>query len=149
MGLSQRVEGIVVKGWKIASGLATENPFGGSTIKMQIQLFKELGLDLSGCYPGTLNVSIAPRTRTILVREPNYCGLKWHPDLTEDFFIFKCRLCFRGVCYDGWVYHPDKSKGARHQHKQDTFEILAPLIPGITYRDTVVLILDPNEIRIE
>ena len=89
MSLSQRVEGIVTEGWKIASGLAMENPFGGSTIKMQIPLFKERGLDLSGCYPGTLNISIAPLTRTILAREPNYCGLKWHPDRTEDFFIFK------------------------------------------------------------
>jgi hypothetical protein len=61
MGLSQRVEGIVVEGWKIASGLATENPFGGSTIKMQIPLFKELGLNCA-------TDSYDPRSRTKLSR---------------------------------------------------------------------------------
>ncbi len=149
MSLSQRVEGVVTEGWKIASGLGKDNPFGGSTIKMQMPLFKERGLDLSGCYPGTLNVSIAPRTRTVLVKEPQYCGLKWHLNRVENFFMFKCQLHFRGVCYDGWVYYPDKSKRARHQHRPDTFEILAPLIPGIAYGDSIVLVLDPNEIKIE
>lgn len=150
MGILQRVSGIVIEGHKIASGLAKDNRFGGSTIEMQVPLFKERGLDLSHCFLGTLNISIAPRTRTVLAKGPNYCGLKWHPDRwPEDFFIFKCQVWFRGTCYDGWVYYPDPSKKRFHQHKPDTFEILAPFIPEITYGDPVVLGLDPDEIKIE
>ena len=144
-----KVVGVVTEGYRIASGLGNNNPFGGSTIKMQMPLFRERGLDLSGFYPGTLNVSIAPRIRTILIKEPNYCGLRWHDDRVEDFFIFKCRLYFNGVPYDGWIYHPNKGENARHQHRPDTFEILAPPIPGIVYGDHVVLVVNSDEIHIE
>lgn len=145
----KKVDGIVIEGWKIASGLAKDNPFGGSPVKMQIPLFKERGLDLSGCYPGTLNVSIAPKIRTVLAKEPNYPGIKWHPDRwPEDFFIFECQVHFRGKCYDGWVYYPDPSK-KRRRHKPDTFEILAPPIPEIGYGDRVVLVVNLDEIKIE
>lgn len=150
MNVIQKVAGIVIEGYKIASGLAERNPFGGSTIQMQVPLFLERGLDLSHCYPGTLNISIAPRTWRILATDPNYRGLKWHPGHSaEDFFIRTCRLCFSGICYDGWVYCPDPKKKLLHQHKPDTLEILAPPISGITYGDSVVLMLDPDEIRVE
>ncbi len=149
MPLSQHVKGTVTEGHKIASGLAKDNPFGDSTIKMQAPLFKERGLDLSGCYKGTLNVSIEPRTREVLVKEPHYRGLKWHPDYpAEDFFVFKCLIQFRGSVYDGWVYYPDPSKKIGFQHKPDTFEIIAPLIPEIKYGDSVTLVVNPDEIKI-
>lgn len=145
----QSVRGVVTEGWRIASGLSNENPFGGSPVRMQIPLFLERGLDLSMCYPGTLNVSIAPKIRTVLVTEPNYPAIKWHPERwAEDFFMFECEVWFRGTCYKGWVYYPDPSKKKR-VHPRDTFEILAPPISGIAYGDSVVLVVNANEIRIE
>lgn len=150
MAILQRVEGVVTEGHKIASGLAKENPFGGSTIKMQVPLFMERGLDLTSCYMGTLNISIAPRTRTILAKEPHYRRIKWHPDYpAEDFFIVRCTIRFRDVEYNGWIYHPDPSKKIGFQHKPDICEIVASPIPEIAYGDRVVLMVDPDEIRIE
>jgi hypothetical protein len=52
--------GCLRPGHQVASGLAVNNPYPAGTIAMQTPFFKALGLDLSGFYVGTLNVSIAP-----------------------------------------------------------------------------------------
>ena len=38
----------------------TPSPYPNGTIRMQAPVFKALGLDLSGCYFGTLNIDFAP-----------------------------------------------------------------------------------------
>jgi hypothetical protein len=54
------VEGIVQAGHGVASGNTAQSPYPQGTIKMQQPFFRQLGLDLSPYFPGTLNVSIAP-----------------------------------------------------------------------------------------
>lgn len=142
-------KGTVVAGHRLASGLAVDNPFGGSTIGMQMPLFARHGLDLSHCFPGTLNVSIAPMIWNMLLADPQFRDLKWHADFpAEDFFISPCRVLFGGVSYESFVYYPDPRKKIAHQKSPSLFEILAPRIPGISYGDSVTLFLDPSAVRI-
>ncbi|MDO8518349.1 MAG: hypothetical protein Q7S26_03610 [bacterium] len=143
------VHGVVVRGHRIASGLAKDSPFGDSTIKLQMPLFRERGFDLRSCYPGTLNVSIAPRIRTMLLTEPTLRNVLWHKShIPENFFLSKCRVQFGGETYESWIYYPDPSTKEQHFQKPSLFEIIAPLIPAIRYDDPVVVDVNPEEVGI-
>ena len=54
------LRGTVNKGHGVASGVSAASPYPQGSISMQAPFFKALGLDLSSCYFGTLNVSLAP-----------------------------------------------------------------------------------------
>ena len=51
--------GRLCSGHGVASGRSNESPYPNGTIRMQAPVFKALGLDLSGCYFGTLNIDFA------------------------------------------------------------------------------------------
>lgn len=58
--------GIVKPGHQVASGNAQDSPYEQGTLAMQLPFFRDLGLDLSGFFLATLNVSIAPQTFKII-----------------------------------------------------------------------------------
>ncbi len=66
----QTVEGIIKRGHQVASGMARDSPYLQGTIEMQTPFFQKLGLDLSAFFPGTLNISISPKTFTL--QQPEY-----------------------------------------------------------------------------
>lgn len=79
----------IVQGHRVASGLNGNSRFPGGTIQMQLPFFAERGLDSSGFFPGTLNVSIAPLSYRVLSPRYTFRALKWHPaDPAEDFSFF-------------------------------------------------------------
>jgi hypothetical protein len=60
----------LVCGHGVASGRSTTSPYPEGTIAMQRPLFAQLGLDLSDCWPGTLNLSVAPLE--VQLRDPDH-----------------------------------------------------------------------------
>jgi hypothetical protein len=142
------ITGIVVKGHQVASRKSEHYPRG--TIEMQTPYFKELGLDLSRSYQGTLNISIAPAR--IKVKKPAYIfrEVKWttaHP--AEDFSFSECEVKYRGEKYAGWVYYPHPETKERHFQNPSIIEVIASLIAGIKYGDEVEITVNSDEIAIE
>lgn len=143
----ERVNGIVVRGYRIASGKARNDRLG--SIELQMPLFRQLGLDISHCFPGTLNVSIAPRSWRMLLPKPTFLAVKWEDSREpENFYFSRCIVEFHGKAYAGWVYYPDPETKLSHFHEDSTLEIIAETIPEIQYDDEVLLGINSKEVRI-
>lgn len=141
------LEGVVVKGYQVASGLVP-GKYPGGTIALQVPVFKARGLDLSHCVRGTLNVSISPSTFAMCI-PPMFRDVVWHPTYRpENFFFSPCRISFRGATYEGWVYYPDPRTKESHVQSPSHFELLAPRIEGISYGDKVMIEINADEIEI-
>lgn len=72
--MSNSLPGIIKPGHQVASGKAIDSPYDRGTIEMQLPFLKNLGLDLTnfflGTLIGTLNISIAPYIFKII--QPQY-----------------------------------------------------------------------------
>jgi CTP-dependent riboflavin kinase len=145
-----RVKGIIVPGYQVASGRGADSPYPHSTIEMQIPFFKQLGLDLTPYFRGTLNISIRPKTFTIVRPEFTFRAVAWtdrHPP--EDFSFSRCRVSVQEVSYDGWVYYPHPETKKRNFQDPTLIEVIAPFIPRIQYGLEIELETNPLEIRID
>lgn len=144
-----RLKGKVIEGYKIASGYSTSGRYPDSTIKLQTPHFLKRGVDISDFYPGTLNISIAPRTFEIL--QPTYVlkDVDWIPSHQPETFMFcKCEVTFQNQKCEGLIYYPSPETKEIHFQSPSTIEVLAPHIPGLSYGDEIELILSPDQIRI-
>ncbi len=143
-----RVDGVLARGARRASGIDRDTPYAGrGTLEWQFPLFKERGLDLSGCFIGTLNIIISPRTWRLLPGALMLCDVLWYENRKEDFAFSQCHLLFAETIYPAWVYvvSPGKPHHIRGPH---LLEIIAQHIPGITYGATVTLEINPEEIEV-
>ncbi len=141
------IPGVVCEGFGVASGGCSAFPEG--TIRAQIPLFLERGLDLSHCFPGTLNVSIAPRTLILIEPQYTFRQVRWaanHP--AEDFSFSACRISCHGVTQPGYVYYPHPETKPQHFQPPYVVEILAPFIEGVAYESPVTIELNPAEVRV-
>jgi len=142
-----KIPGKVVQGHQVASQKSALYPAG--TIQMQLPHFQALGLDLSPYYLGTLNVSISPKVFSLKKPQHTYKQVKWseeHP--AEDFSFSECTILYKQHEYTGLVYYPHPETKVRHFQNASTLEIIAHPIPGISYDDNVVLVLNSDEIAI-
>lgn len=140
--------GIVVQGHQVASRKSEHYPFG--TIEMQSPYFKELGLDLSAYYQGTLNISIAPARIKVIRPAYRFQGVRWttgHP--AEDFSFCQCEVNYRGGNHAGWIYYPHPETKERHFQNPTIVEVIASKIDGIKYGDEVEIVINSDEITIE
>lgn len=146
----QSVEGIIQRGHQVASGMAKDNPYPKGTIEMQTPFFQKLGLDLSAFFPGTLNVSISPKTFTIQQPEYTFKSVQWHQEYpAEDFSFSHCRVSFQEVTYSGLIYYPHPETKIGHFQDPAIVEVLVScLIPNIHYGDRVLLEVNPSAIFI-
>jgi hypothetical protein len=141
------VAGILQRGHRVASGPSQDYPYG--SLERQFPLFKGRGLDLDGFFQGTLNVSIAPHAWVWIRPTYTFRAVRWtdrHPP--EDFSFAACRVRFKEVEYAGWVYYPHPETKIRNFQDPALIEAIAEEIPGITYGEPLVLMLDPAAIRI-
>jgi hypothetical protein len=139
----------VVKGYRVASGQATDSPFPKGTIEMQTPFFLREGLDLREYYPATIGVSCGPLTFT--VKQPEYTirNVKWSLEHhAEDFSFSRCRVTFEDVTVDGLVYYPHPDTKIGHYHDNSTLEIIAPYLDGIQYGELVEVDINTDEISI-
>lgn len=139
----------MIQGHRVASGQAADNRYPRGTITMQKPFFKKLGLDLTSCHDGTLNVSILPLR--FEMGEPRYTfhRLEWtslHPP--EDFSFSPCVITFHRTSHPGWIYYPHPETKKTHFQSPHVLEILAPFIPGIHYGEEVMIEIDPDEIHL-
>ncbi|MEO1590635.1 MAG: hypothetical protein AAFU71_05000 [Cyanobacteria bacterium J06632_22] len=145
------VPGYVVAGHQVASGQANDPRFPRGTLRLQMPVFARLGLDLSGYYPGTINVSIAPYEYAVVQPKVTLRQVKWASDCpAEDFSFLDCALVLDGAeqPVQGLVYYPHPETKPEHFQDPQTLEVLAPLIPGLGYGQAVQLRLPPEQIRV-
>ncbi len=145
----QQVEGIVESGHKVASGTASDSPYSSGTIAMQTPFFKTLGLDLAQYFPGTLNISIAPKTFQLNQPEFTFRQVEWtdrHPP--EDFSFSRCRVLFQGSRYEGWIYSPHPETKKRNFQSPSILEVIVQPITYIRYGSKVLLEYNPSEIKV-
>jgi CTP-dependent riboflavin kinase len=98
--------------------------------------FQRLGLDLSDCYPGTLNVNIAPVEFELLKPAYTFPDLRWIEGFDRETFSFcHCEIEFQNQSYSGWIYYPHPETKIGHHQPPTLVEVLAPSIVGIGYGD--------------
>jgi CTP-dependent riboflavin kinase len=143
-----QVKGIVQQGYRVASGLTDNSPYPAGTIELQIPHFLALGLDLRNCYPGTLNVNIAPQQLQILEATHRFKDVVWLAGFDPETFSFcHCTVQFAQQNYEGWIYYPHPETKINHEQPATLVEILASHIPGIAYGDEVWLMTRKAEVR--
>ncbi|HXF85293.1 MAG TPA: hypothetical protein VNK49_07885 [Anaerolineales bacterium] len=142
-----RVHGRIVQGYRVASGPSKDYPYG--TLEKQRPLFAARGLDLSRYFNGTLNIDIRPYVFRFLKPEFTFWSVAWtdlHPP--EHFSFSRCRVVYRNIEYDGWVYYPHPETKLRHFQNPSLLEVIALPIPGIGYGDEVDVFLNLEEIEV-
>ena len=143
------VSGVIVRGHGVASGTSADSPYPRGSIERQTPFFRERGLDLGPFYPGTLNISIAPRRFRMVRPGITFRQVAWTSLVPpEDFSFSACRIIFQGVDYKGLVYYPHPETKIQHHQDDSVLEILAPWIEMIGYGDAVELLLDVRAIKI-
>ena len=125
--------GRLCAGHGVASGKSNESPYPDGTIRMQIPVFKALGLDLSGCFLGTLNLDFAPLEVSLANPDHQFEKVHWtelHPPETFSFWRVEVKASETDVV-NGWVYYPNPETKERHWQPATTLELLAPRLSGV------------------
>ncbi|WP_026073185.1 hypothetical protein [Nodosilinea nodulosa] len=144
------VNGLLERGHQVASGAASDSPYPGGTIELQTPFFQALGLDLTGYFKGTLNISLSPSTVQLTNPEFTFRGVQWtdrHPP--EDFSFSRCRVLFHNAAYNSWIYYPHPETKRRNFQHPSTLEIIAPPIPELGYGCRVAVEYNPLEIAVD
>jgi hypothetical protein len=143
------ISGIVVQGHQVASGSAESSPFPAGTIELQAPMFAQLGLDLSGAFMGTINVSVEPFY--FRFRKPDYTftDVKWTDSYPPETFSFaQCSLKFEGRIYPSWIYYPHPETKMSHFHSPSLIEIITQPVENISYGSEVDIAYDPRSIEV-
>jgi hypothetical protein len=142
------VNGVLVQGYRVASGPSKDYPYGA--LDRQRPFFKSGGLDLDSYFNGTLNIDIRPFEFTMPWPQFTFHHVEWtdlHPP--EHFSFSRCKVIFTGMEYDGWVYYPHPETKLRHFQNPSLLEVIAMPIPNIQYGDDLQVLLNPMEITID
>jgi len=141
------IPGIIVQGYHVASGPSKDYPCGA--LDRQRPIFESRGLDLSGYFNGTLNIDIRPHTFKLIKPEYTFHHVEWtdlHPP--EHFSFSRCKVIYKDVEYEGWVYYPHPETKLRHFQNPSLLEVIAYPIPGIKYGDEVQVLVNPEELEV-
>ena len=133
--------GRLCAGHGVASGKSNESPYPDGTIRMQSPVFKSLGLDLSACYFGTLNINFAPLEVSLANPDHLFEKVHWtelHPPETFSFWRVEIKASETDVV-NGWVYYPHPETKERHWQPPTTLELLAPRFSGVEPGCTISL----------
>jgi hypothetical protein len=67
-----------------------------------------------------------------------------HPP--EHFSFSRCKVVYKDIEYEGWVYYPHPETKRRHFQNPSLLEVIAYPIPEIQYGDEVQVFVNPDEI---
>lgn len=127
---------VVTQGHGIASGKTWDSRFPNGTLSMQAPFFKDLGMDLSGYFPGTLNLSVHPYSYRLGTPLHSFPKVKWTSSLPpENFSFYECRirLLDEEDFAEALVYRPHPSTKPGFPQDPHVLEVLAPRIPLAGY----------------
>ncbi len=85
----------------------------------------------------------------MLRAEFTFRDVQWtdlHPP--EHFSFSRCKVIFRNLEYDGWVYYPHPETKIRNFQNPSLLEVIAMPIPELAYGGEVDVLVDPAEIEI-
>ena len=137
---SSFISGTVIQGHQIASGKTLNSPYPDGSIPLQTPFFRELGLDLTAFYPGTLNVSIAPQSFRLRKASYRFDYLQWIEGFAPETFSFcACAIWYKDTAYDGYIYYPHPETKTQHFHNDSLLEVICKQVHGIEYGDSVRL----------
>jgi len=137
-----KLNGVVVEGFRIASGLANDPKYPGGTISMQKPFMERNGLKLNDKFMGTLNLDISPFTNDDIEFDIHIENIRWNEHYSESFSFRECSVKYGTGIYFGYVYKPHKnSDKIKCRHEKSIIEVIAPFIDGIGYGDEVEIVL--------
>ena len=142
--------GRLCAGHGVASGTSNESPYPDGTIRMQFPVFNALGLDLSGCYFGTLNIDFAPLEISLSTPDHLFEKVEWtdlHPPETFSFWQVEIKATEVEVLR-GWIYYPHPETKERHWQSPTTLELLAPRLSGVEPGCTISLRDEQRRIKL-
>jgi len=142
-----RIHGTLVQGYRVASAPSADYPYGA--LDRQRPIFKARGLDLDAYFNGTLNIDIRPHTFQMLKPQFTFQHVEWtdlHPP--EHFSFSRCKVIYKEVKYDGYVYYPHPETKLRNFQNPSLLEVIAMPIPEIKYQDEMDVMLHTAEINI-
>ncbi len=141
----------VVPGHRVASGQNRDPRFPEGTLRMQMPVFRQMGLDLAGVFPGTLNVSVAPLRYRVVKPRLTFRQVRWHPAMPpEDFSFFDLRVHIAGRApLEGLIYYPHPETKPEHFQSPDVLELLLPPVAELRYGDTIGLQVPPEQMVFE
>ena len=133
--------GRLCAGHGVASGTSNQSPYPEGSIRMQSPVFRSLGLDLSGCFFGTLNLDFAPLEVSLSKPDHRFEKVRWtelHPPETFSFWRLEIKATDVEVV-SGWIYYPHPETKERHWQPPTTLELLAPRLSGVEPGCTISL----------
>ena len=142
------VKGILRKGYGVASGHSQQYPYG--SLERQVPIFKARGLDLAGCFLGTMNIDIRPLVFELVKPEFTFRDVGWtdlHPP--EHFSFSRCRVAHADAEVEGWIYYPHPETKLRHFHDPSLMEVIAPFMPGLTVGDILRIGVHPGRVALK
>ena len=143
------ISGKVVAGFGVASGRDPESPYEAGTIAMQTPFFRALGLDLSHCFMGTINLSLAPRTLSIRHADFHFHQVAWTDACPpEDFSFVGCELLYEGQPYVGYLYHPHPDTKPDHHQPPSVVEVICEPVPGLSVGDVIELLVAEGKVTV-
>lgn len=134
------MQGTLIQGHQVASGLASNCPWPGGSVARQLPLMGLHGVPVTRLFSGTLNVALACREVPYPEQFEFDFVLDWRaPDKPTHFRLHRLIVEFAGRRYQGWSYRKIYPDGYVSIHPQpaNVIEILAPQIDGIQYGDRV------------
>lgn len=143
-----KVTGILVEGYRVASGPSADYPYGA--LERQKPIFKQRGLDLQDYFEGTLNIDIRPHKFKMVKPQLTFRQVAWtdlHPP--EDFSFSTCMVVYRSREFRGWIYYPHPETKIRNFQDPSLLEVIAQPIPEIRYGDRLEVLINPAEVSIE
>lgn len=141
------LRGVIVQGYRVASGPSKDYPYGA--LERQKPIFKSRGLNLNRYFNGTLNIDIRPYSFQLIKPEFTFYNVEWtdlHPP--EHFSFSRCRVVYKDIEYEGWVYYPHPETKRRNFQNPSLLEVIAYPIPEIRYGDEIQVFINPNEITV-
>lgn len=139
----------IVEGHGVASGRAQNSPYPHGSIQMQAPFFKEAGVDLSDCFLGTLNLSVAPFEFEFHSPQVTVYDVCWTDQIPPEHFSFSpCRIHALGQVVEGWIYFPRPETKTIHFQPADMVEVIAPKIEGLKPGDAVQFDYLSSQVRL-
>jgi CTP-dependent riboflavin kinase len=147
--MQKAVMALLQAGHGVASGKNPDSPYPHGTITMQMPFFKDMGLDLTGYFAGTLNLAITPYEFKILRPDFHFKQVLWAEGFTaEDFSFVACNLIYTSNRYPAYIYYPHPETKVRHFHANNLVEVLAPRIDNINYGAALKLEYDSDKLAV-